>query len=266
MSRAQRTEQSEGRGAASSVAAEGVCIQRLPCQSRYRRRTLPLQPRLKSCASRVSLAKRVDPRVRRGIPLAPNGCSRPSTTGPRTPLWPGGSHHILRYRLQRSALNGKTAHGACTRRRLPAGGWDGQPTTTQAVDATYRVTIQRVSELDPEHGGQRISGTMMTDAYVQLRMRLGMANLIRDGPTPRELDEAKAAERARIAHWMSRLGWQESRTELIGEGVVFDDDPNLYRRVLASQLEATRDVVRSVASRQLSGPGFTLVARGRAIP
>jgi hypothetical protein len=63
---------------------------------------------------------------------------------------------------------------------------------------------------------------------------------------------------------MTALGWQRSRAELLGEGVIFSADPDAYRVQLARQEAVTPDIARRTAVQWLADRGALLVVRGVA--
>ena len=95
-------------------------------------------------------------------------------------------------------------------------------------------------------------------------LRLALADLVANGVTEPELRRARNAEVADIREQLMALGWQRSRSELLGEGVIFSDDPGAHRRELMRQLTVTPDVAHRTALRWLSDSPFCLVVRGVA--
>jgi zinc protease len=97
-------------------------------------------------------------------------------------------------------------------------------------------------------------------------LRSQLQRVQREGLTDAELASARDAELASITKELSRLGWEESRTELIGEGVMFADDPMAYARMLQRERSVSTALVRDIASERLGHPGFSLFVRGRVAP
>ena len=98
----------------------------------------------------------------------------------------------------------------------------------------------------------------MIEAWLQRTL----TDVFNHGVTEKELHAARDAEVADIRRQMTALGWQGSRTELLGEGVIFADDPDAYRVLLARQKSVTTAVIRRVVGEWLSRPGARLVVRG----
>jgi len=70
--------------------------------------------------------------------------------------------------------------------------------------------------------------------------------LARDGPTDDELRTAKARLLTRFAKRAEQLGWQGSRLEILGEGMLYRGDANAYRAQLDRIARAMRaDVMRA---------------------
>jgi len=67
---------------------------------------------------------------------------------------------------------------------------------------------------------------------------------------------------ARAARVREELGWIGGRIELVGEGLVFADDPEHYRRRLERQGSATVDVVTRATRAWLGQPTFVLEVEG----
>lgn len=61
---------------------------------------------------------------------------------------------------------------------------------------------------------------------------------------------------------LDELGWIGGRIELVGESLVFADDPGRYLAHLDRQRTATAAEVRSVARSRLTAPAFVLAVHG----
>lgn len=99
---------------------------------------------------------------------------------------------------------------------------------------------------------------------VEAWLRGTLADLLTNGVTLAELRAARDAELVDIREQMAALGWQRSRTELLGEGVIFSDNPDAYRVQLARQESVTPDAARRTAVQWLGDRGALLVVRGVA--
>lgn len=93
-------------------------------------------------------------------------------------------------------------------------------------------------------------------------LRSRVAELGRDGPTAAELDAARAGLRADLVEQLTRLGWAASRSELIGESVMFTGDPGAWRSHANRALAVTAGDVQAVVWQWLDSPGFALHAVG----
>jgi len=99
---------------------------------------------------------------------------------------------------------------------------------------------------------------------IEAWLRREVARLLADGVTERELRMAHEAEIASIREQLLVLGWQSSRSELLGEGAIFADDPGAYLLHLERQGAVTPEIARRTALRWLADQGFLLVVRGTA--
>jgi predicted Zn-dependent peptidase len=107
------------------------------------------------------------------------------------------------------------------------------------------------------------SGSRAVEARAERWMRAALERLIAGGVTADELSRARAARTAAIRDHMAVIGWQGSRTELLGEGAILAGDPGAYVRQLERQGSVTPDLVQRTAAQWLASPGFVLVVRGR---
>jgi predicted Zn-dependent peptidase len=99
---------------------------------------------------------------------------------------------------------------------------------------------------------------------VEAWLRRALTDLVTRGPTEAELRAARDGELADIREQMVALGWQGSRAELLGEGVIFSDDPDAFRVLLERQQSVSPAVARRTAEQWLSGRGAVLVVRSPA--
>lgn len=93
-------------------------------------------------------------------------------------------------------------------------------------------------------------------------LREAVATLERNGPAAGELAAARAAVHQELTATLSRLGWAASRSELIGESMIFAGTPDAWRQHAARALDVTASEVRAVVQRWLAAPGFALVTIG----
>ena len=97
---------------------------------------------------------------------------------------------------------------------------------------------------------------------IEAWLRREVTRLLADGVTQRELQAAKDVIVADTRAHMAALGWENSRSELLGEGVIFADDPGAYVLALARVGTVTPAAARGSLQRWLADPGFLLVVRG----
>ncbi|WP_340077030.1 pitrilysin family protein [Leptobacterium sp. I13] len=83
--------------------------------------------------------------------------------------------------------------------------------------------------------------------------------LIKKGVTERELIDAQKNEVAVIKKIQQKLGFQASRTELLGEGLLFTENPTFYYEVLKSQLSLNRKDIKNVAKKWLEKPPYRIL-------
>lgn len=128
-----------------------------------------------------------------------------------------------------------------------------------------------IAEVGASYERAQLAGRVQVFAEVTSRDALGraeralreaVATLERDGPAAGELAAARAAVHQELAGTLSRLGWAASRSELIGESMVFAGTPDAWRQHAARALDVTASEVRAVVQRWLATPGFALVTIG----
>jgi zinc protease len=90
-------------------------------------------------------------------------------------------------------------------------------------------------------------------------------DLLQAGPTEVELQTSKARLRARFARQLEQLGFQGSRAELLGEGILFSGNAAAYQQRLDRMADASREQVIRTARTWVSKHGYFLntVARGQ---
>jgi predicted Zn-dependent peptidase len=101
---------------------------------------------------------------------------------------------------------------------------------------------------------------------VEVWLRSELIRINADGVSDAELERARESEVAAIRTELARIGWEESRTELLGEGLVFADDPGAYLQMLSREQAVTSVSIKAVAARRLATSGFSLAVFGGAIP
>ncbi|EZH74108.1 hypothetical protein ATO12_14635 [Aquimarina atlantica] len=114
-----------------------------------------------------------------------------------------------------------------------------------------------------EFAGQfaiRSTFTTVTDSIAIENLVLDkVTELIKKGVTEAELLNAKQSEISDIKEMQQRLGFQWSRTELLGEGFLFTADPGFYMKRLEEQLQLTREDVKKGAEKWLKRKPFRVL-------
>lgn len=77
-------------------------------------------------------------------------------------------------------------------------------------------------------------------------------DLVRNGVTQLELSRAKQKEITKIREMEKNIGFQYSRTELLGESLLFKNDPNFYFIRLKEQMSLNENEVNKLAEDWLS--------------
>ena len=83
--------------------------------------------------------------------------------------------------------------------------------------------------------------------------------LWKQGVTREEINNAKQTLFQKIKTMYYKLGFQGSRTELLGEGLLFAEDPNFYFFRLRNQLQLKPGQVRRVIRRRLKNAPFRVL-------
>lgn len=86
-----------------------------------------------------------------------------------------------------------------------------------------------------------------------------LERLRKQGVTREEMKDAKQALARKLRAMQDQLGFQGSRTELLGEGLLFAEDPNFYLFRLRNQLQLKPVQVRRVIRRRLKNAPFRML-------
>lgn len=86
-----------------------------------------------------------------------------------------------------------------------------------------------------------------------------LQNIIKFGITEEEITKAKEAVEKSIQNKLNRLGFSESRTELLGEGLLFRGNPDYYHLMLRQQSVLTNKQVQSAAIKWLNTNGARIL-------
>ena len=90
---------------------------------------------------------------------------------------------------------------------------------------------------------------------VQEYLRHTLSGLLTEPITTDMLEVAKQNRRKSLAEQIKPLGFIESRTELLGEGLLFTDDPGYYYKQWTRELKLTAMDLQKAAARWLSEKG-----------
>jgi predicted Zn-dependent peptidase len=86
-----------------------------------------------------------------------------------------------------------------------------------------------------------------------------VAKLIKDGPTPTELAQAKTVIRAGFIRGIERIGGFGGKADVLAACTVYEQDPGCFRGSLANIRAATPAGVKAAAAKWLDGGSHTLV-------
>lgn len=86
-----------------------------------------------------------------------------------------------------------------------------------------------------------------------------MRDLLQKGIAETELEQAKKTEINTIGEMQQNLGFQYSRTELLGEGLLYENDPGFYYKRLEKQLKLKEKDVHKVAKKWLGSEPFRIL-------
>jgi hypothetical protein len=80
-------------------------------------------------------------------------------------------------------------------------------------------------------------------------------NVIKFGITEEEIAKAKEVIEKSTHERINKLGFSGSRTELLGEGLLFKNNPGYYHLVLKEQAKLTHSQVQAAAIKWLNNKG-----------
>jgi len=125
------------------------------------------------------------------------------------------------------------------------------------AESTY---LLRMYALAGQFGVYAEFSDLADSAAVQASLEAHVGGLTASGVSEAELRAAWQREVAATKETLAALGFIGSRTELLGEGLLFRGDPDYYVTRLKTQSEMTPDEIRTTAKRRLDGRGFRLLA------
>lgn len=97
-------------------------------------------------------------------------------------------------------------------------------------------------------------------AEVERLLRKTVVDIVRSGVSEKELQLAREDETKRIGDMTKELGFIGSRTELLGEGMLFTGNPNHYFAQMKQQSALTNRDVHAVVQQWLTREPFRLLA------
>jgi zinc protease len=95
-------------------------------------------------------------------------------------------------------------------------------------------------------------------AAVDKAIREELAALLRDGPTPAELERVKTQRRAAFIRGVERIGGFGGKSDVLAQGQVYAGNPDAYATTLKRVADATPAAVRDAAARWLADGVYTL--------
>ena len=95
-------------------------------------------------------------------------------------------------------------------------------------------------------------------------LRRSIMRLTSSPLTQAEITAAREQVLKDTEEMIKKLGFIESRTELVGEGVLFANDPTYYLKRLNWQARISPKELNKVAKQFLRGDGSTVIARPRS--
>jgi zinc protease len=89
-------------------------------------------------------------------------------------------------------------------------------------------------------------------------LRAELEGLLREGPSAPELALARAQLQSEFVRRLQQPAWRGGRTDVLGLGLLYRGDPDIYRARLARVAEATPEAVAREGRRWLSEPSYVL--------
>jgi zinc protease len=121
------------------------------------------------------------------------------------------------------------------------------------------------SNYNPQLGGSFSIRAMVKQgvdpARVEAVVNEELARLVKDGPTPQELERAKTNYRAGFIRGIERIGGFGGKADALASCATFTGDPGCFRQSLATVDDATVAQVREVAAKWLGNPSHTFVVK-----
>jgi zinc protease len=131
-----------------------------------------------------------------------------------------------------------------------------------AAEAGSRLSTARAQvELWELAGAFTLKGTFADPASADAAeslLRWQLERLLREGPSAQELALAKAQSQVEFVESLQQPAWRGGRTDVLGLGLLYRDDPDLYRLRLSLTASATPEEVAREGRRWLSEPGYVL--------
>lgn len=86
-----------------------------------------------------------------------------------------------------------------------------------------------------------------------------LQKLLREGPTPEELAQAKTVQNAQMIRGVERIGGFGGKADVLAACTIYEKNPGCFRDAMARVDAATVDSVRKAGQRWLSAPSHTFV-------
>ncbi|MCR9251473.1 MAG: insulinase family protein [bacterium] len=114
-----------------------------------------------------------------------------------------------------------------------------------------------------EYGGQfgmYVSFSSLKDSTIaEILLKDQIESLLNYGVSNKELELGKQKVIDRMVRMQNNLGFQFSRTELLGEGLLYEDDPAYYFDQLRIQLQTTKKDIQLAAKKWLNSEPFRIL-------
>ncbi|MCB0280488.1 MAG: insulinase family protein, partial [Calditrichaeota bacterium] len=116
-----------------------------------------------------------------------------------------------------------------------------------------------------QHAGQfgvysqfeKLSDSQEIEQYLKATVN----TILKNGISEAELNAAKHAEYGELREMQKTLGFIGSRTELLGEGLLFSNNPDQFLLSYKQQIELQASDINAIAEKYLSKPSFVLFTR-----
>ncbi len=138
------------------------------------------------------------------------------------------------------------------------------------LDARLVHRDKLVDSVTTANYGSQLAGSFFINAMVKqgvdpLRVEAiideELQRLIKEGPTPEELERAKTSYRASFIRGIERIGGFGGKADVLASCAIYENDPGCFRDMLAAVAAATPEQVRDAAAKWLGKPSHTFVVK-----